>query len=229
VSPGSAPADAALRTYFDGVATQTLDSLRAALGSARPGSPAAAYVSWLLASAQAAADSGHAADPAPRSAERTADGFTFRTGSGDAEARFDCTRITVAGDTVADFEVNGKPISGRLAVGDQGLVAVDGADATAVFVAAIEPTESDELLVAVRITSGAEIALEAVGASYGSAGGSASPSTDRLCPAVLDAGSTATCLFAFAGASVGGTLTLSLPRPDQEATVALEVGPPVGR
>src|SRR5947209_2385881 len=160
------PGERLPQAYFDGIATQTVTSLRQAVAAAEPGSPAAAYATYLLASSRAASDGGHPVEQDPQTAERTSKGYRFCQGQRSEKTCFEYAGVTRAGGKVADFTVNGQPISDRLAVGSGAAVAFRGIDAHAGFVAAYETTASDNLLVAVRITSGPGPALGAVDASY---------------------------------------------------------------
>lgn len=219
------PADKTLRAYFDGIATQTVDSLQAAVGAAQPGSPAAAYATYLEASTRAAMDGGQAIDKARKLADRTSAGFKFCQGSGADHVCFDYTRITQKHGLVADFSINGRPIANRLALGGDQQIQFEGVDATAAFLAAYEATASGELLVVVRITSGAAVTLGKADASYRPPGGAEIPSTMSLGRAKLDPGASASYLFAFSDAKVGGTVTVSASAEGHSGTVVLDIRP----
>ena len=203
------PEDPVAQGYFDGIATQTVRSLTSALAAAEPGSPAAAYATYLRASSQAATDGGHPVAQSAQTAERTSRGYRFCQASGSDKTCFEYADIIRSGGKIVTFTVNGKPITDRLAVGAAGPVAFRGLDAHATFLAAYETTASDNLLVAVRIETGAGVRLGAVEASYRAAQGSPLPSAQSFGPATLDAGSSANYLFAFPKAGLGGRLTLS--------------------
>jgi len=205
VSPG----DQTTQAYFDGIATQTVTSLRSALALAAPGSPAAAYATYLQASSQAASDGGHPVSQRAQVADRTPQGYRFCQASGSAKTCFDYTRITRTDGKVASFTVNGKPIGDRLAVGSAAPVTFRGLDAHATFLAAYETTASDNLLVAVRISSGPSVRLGAVEASYRSGQGGPVPSAQAFGPDTLGAGSSANYLFAFPKAPLGGRLVVT--------------------
>src|SRR4051812_11235875 len=159
------PSDPALQTYFDGIATQTVASLRGAAAAAAPGSPAAAYATYLEASSQAASDGGHPVAPGKQVAERTSRGYEFCQGSGSQKTCYEYTGITRDGGKVSDFSVNKHPITDRLALGSGRSVAFRGLHAHATFIAAYETTASDNLLVAVRIKAGPGTRLRGGGAA----------------------------------------------------------------
>jgi len=203
------PEDPVAQAYFDGIATQTVRSLTSALAAAEPGSPAAAYATYLRASSQAATDGGHPVAQSAQTAEQTSRGYRFCQASGSDKTCFEYADIIRSGGKIVTFTVNGKPITDRLAVGSAGPVAFRGLDAHATFLAAYQTTASDSLLVAVRIESGAGVRLGAVEASYRVAAGSPVPSAQSFGPATLDAASAANYLFAFPKASLGGRLVVS--------------------
>ena len=219
----SSPADSA-QAYFDGIATQTVGSLAAAAGAAKPGSPASEYATYLRASTRAAVGAGQPVDQAEQTADRTSDGFRFCQGSGSSKVCFEFTDITRAGGKVSDFSVNGEPIADRLAIGTDEAVRFKDLDASATFVAAYETTASDNLLVVVRISTGAGVGLDSVAASYQGTGAAPTPSAKSFGPDTVDPGSSADYLFAFPKAKVGGTVTLTAPNQGgRTPTVVLDV------
>lgn len=220
---GTSPADKALRTYFDDIATQTVPSLRDAVQHAAPGSPAAAYATYLQVSTQAAKDGGQPIDPKRKTADRTAAGFRFCQGSETDHVCYDFAKIARTHGLVSDFSVNGKPISGRLAVGNGGQLPFAGVDAKAAFVAAYRTTATGKLFVVVRITTGGGTTLGRVDASYRSPSHAESASTTTLGRPRLAPGSSGYFLFAFPGATVGGTITVSASGNGHRGSVALDI------
>jgi hypothetical protein len=217
------PTVATLRTYFNGVATSTLASYDRALAVAVPGSPAAGYVTYLRAAAQAVADSGDKQTLSYTSAEVDAGAFRFCTRGSSNQACYRFSDITGASGKVVDFSVNGKPVSTRVAVGASTPVRVSGVDARATFVAGFESSVGDNLFVAVHLEAGAHD-VSGVRATYGTVPGNQSRSARMSGPATVGTGSAASYVFAFPAARLGGTLTLSLKDgAGATGTVALPV------
>ena len=208
-TPGTSSAEKGpAQTYFDGVATQTVDSLQHSLDVARPGSPAAAYATYLRGSAQAAADGGAAPTEAEFTADHTDNGYRFCQGDGSDRTCFDYTHVEVVDGKVASFSVNDQPIAPRLTVGAGQEVDFDGTDATAAFVASYRTTATDLLFVVVTVRSG-PTALGEITARYRPPGGGSASSTMQVGPDDLAAGSKANYAFAFPHAALGGKVTLS--------------------
>ncbi len=207
-NPAPTPATQGAQGYFDGVATQSVDSLQRSIDAAQPGSPAAAYATYLQASAQAALDGGVTPTEHEFTADHTDTGYRFCQGTGSDRTCFDYTDVEVVDGKVASFSVNAKPIAPRVTVGAGQQAAVDGTDAHAAFVASYRTTASDLLFVVVTITSGTD-PLGEVTARYRSPAGDSSSSTVQVGPDRLAAGSGANYAFAFPHAGAGGEVTLS--------------------
>jgi hypothetical protein len=217
-------ADKQVQAYFDDIATQTVDSLRSAIHLAAPGSPAATYATYLEASTQAAQDGGQAIDPTRRTAERTESGYRFCQGSASKRVCFDYTGISRSRGLVSDFAINGKPVSGRLALGDDSRRPFADLSATAGLVAALEATANGKLLVVVSITASGAEALEDVQGTYQPPQGGQVASSMTLGRPRLEPGSTANYLFAFSGARIGGTVTVSASGQGHRGSATVQVG-----
>ncbi|HEX2893514.1 MAG TPA: hypothetical protein VHO29_05875 [Marmoricola sp.] len=221
-------ADKQIQAYFDDIATQTVDSLRSAIRLAAPGSPAATYATYLEGSTQAAAEGGQTIDPTKQTAERTDSGYRFCQGSATKQVCYEYTAVTRRDGLVADFAINGKPVASRLAAGDMASHPFRGLAAKAVFESAYEATASGKLLVVVWIGTDSGPPLSGVQASYRSPGAaSASASTMTLGRPELGPGSSGKYLFAFDGATIGGTITVTATRNGRQSTVTLQAGPRV--
>jgi hypothetical protein len=218
-SPGATdlPSKATLHTYFDAVANATLSSYDSALKVALPGSPAAGYVTYLRAAAQAVVDGGQELEAADARAVVKDGGFGFCNGSGASRACFRYTDITGADDKVVDFSVNGKPVAGRVAVGTGTPVRLAGVEGKATFVVAFESSESDNLFVALRLEAGSHD-LDKVSATYRPPKGAPVESARMSGPSTVTAGRSGSYVIAFPHARIGGTLTLSVH--DDAASVA---------
>jgi hypothetical protein len=203
------PSKATLHTYFDAIANATVSSYDKALKVAAPGSPAAGFVIYLRAAADAVVDSGQEVDAANARALVKDGGFWFCNGSGSSRTCFRYTDITGADGKVVDFSVNGKPIADRVAVGSGTPAQLLSVDATARMVVAFESSAGDNLFVALEVKSGGQ-ALDRVEASYTNADGSRVESARMSGPARLVAGETGSYVFAYPRAHIGGTLTLRL-------------------
>lgn len=227
-SPGAdtdLPSRTTLRTYFDGVAKATLSSYDQALAAAVPGSPAAGFVTYLRAAAQAVVDSGQELEQADATAVVKDGGYEFCNGNGSARTCFRYSRITGAQGKVVDFSVNGKPVAGRVAVGSSTPVPLAAVGARAVFVVAFESSAGDNLFVAVRITAGSRD-LDEVTATYRTAPGDVVDSARMSGPKQLGAGEIGSFVFAFPHARIGGALTL---RAHGGAAISAEADLPVTR
>lgn len=221
--------DKPIQAYFDGIATQTVSSLNAAFRLAAPGSPAAAYATYLEGSTQAAAEGGQTIDATRQTAERTGSGYRFCQGSATRQVCYEYTGITRRDGRISDFAINGKPVASRLATGDTAPQPFRGLAATVAFESAYEATASGKLLVVVRIATEAGPPLTGVQASYRSPGGtSAAASTMSLGRAELGPGSSGKYLFAYDGARIGGTITVTATRGGRQSTVTLPVGARAG-
>lgn len=219
-------ADQPIQAYFDDIATQTVDSLRSAIRLAAPGSPAAAYATYLEGSTQAAAEGGQTIDPTEQTAERTDSGYRFCQGSATKQVCYEYTGVTRSDGRVADFAINGKPVASRLATGDMAPHPFRGLAAKAVFESAYEATASGKLLAVVAIGTDSGSPLSGVQASYRSPGAtSPSAATMTLGRAELGPGSSGKYLFAFDGARIGGTITVTATGNGRQSSVTLPVGP----
>jgi hypothetical protein len=220
--PEPTPATSGAQGYFDGVATQSVESLQRSIDTAQPGSPAAAYATYLQASAQAALDGGAAPSEHVFTAKHTSTGYRFCQGDGSDRTCFDYTHVEVVGGKVVSFSVNDKPIAPRVTAGSGEVARFKGVDATASFVASYDTTSSDLVFVVVRVTAGAG-PVGKIGATYRSPGGTSASSTMAYGPGRLAAGSSANYAFSFAHTDVGGTVTLTAPAVAQTApgTVSL--------
>jgi len=210
-SPGATglPSKATLHTYFDAVANATVASYDQALKVAAPGSPAAGYVTYLRAAAQAVLDSGQELEAANARAVVKDGGFGFCNGSGSSRACFRYTDITGADGKVVDFSVNGKPVAGRVVVGSGTPVRLPAVEGSATFVVAFESSGSDNLFVAARLRAG-PLDLDTVSATYRAPGGTPVESARMSGPRRVKAGTDGSYVFAFPQARIGGTLTLSV-------------------
>jgi hypothetical protein len=208
-SPGASglPSKATLHTYFDAIANATVPSYEKALAVAAPGSPAAGFVTYLRAAAQAVLDSGQELEAAGARAVVRDGGFWFCSGSGTSRTCFRYTDITGADGKVVDFSVNGKPVADRVAVGSGTPVRLAPADARATFVVAFESSAGDNLFIAVRVTAGGQ-GIDEVTATYRASQGAAVDSARMSGPAHLAAGQTGSYVFAFPKEHIGGTLAL---------------------
>jgi len=218
------PSEGTLRTYFDGVSTYTIDSLQEAIQVAQPGSPAAAYATYIQGSIQAVVDGGESYDDSKRTVQKTDDGYKFCEGSGSDETCYEYTDITGADGKVSNFSVNQRPLANRLTVGNGKPVALNGLDATATFIAAFEASTGSRLFVVVSVKSGTTAGIANVSAKYRSSQGRQSESSDQSGPDDLDADSSANYVFAFPDAKIGGTVTLEVDDQDfnHTGTVALK-------
>lgn len=219
-SPGvtsDLPSRTTLRTYFDGVAKATVSSYDKALRAALPGSPAAGFVTYLRAAAQAVVDGGEKVDAADATAVVKDGGYEFCNGSGSSRACFHYTDITGADGKVVDFSVNGKPVAGRVAVGSGTPVRLVGVDGQAAFVVAFESSAGDNLFVALRIEAGSH-GVDEVTATYRTPESDPTDSARMSGPSRLSAGETGSYVFAFPHARIGGTLTLTVH--DDAASIA---------
>jgi hypothetical protein len=210
-SPGATdlPSKATLHTYFDAIANATLASYDKAGEVAAPGSPAAGFMTYLMAAAQAVVDSGQELAAANARAVVKDGGFEFCNGSGSSRACFRYTDITGADGKVVDFSVNDDPIADRVAVGSGTPVRLAAVDGTATFVVAFESSESDNLFLAIRLDAGNHD-LDKVSVTYRAPGGVPVQSARMSGPATVKAGSDGSFVFAFPQARIGGTLTLSV-------------------
>jgi hypothetical protein len=226
-SPGATdlPSKATLHTYFDAVANASLSSYDKALEVAAPGSPAAGFVTYLRAAAQAVVDSGQELEAADARAVVKDGGFGFCNGSGASRTCFRYTDITGADGKVVDFSVNGKPVADRVAVGSGTPVRLAPVEGRAAFVVAFESSAGDNLFVAVRLQAGARD-LDKVSATYRPPKGAPSQSARMSGPPTVKAGDDGSYVFAFPHARIGGTLTLSVRDP---AANLAEVDLPVSR
>jgi hypothetical protein len=223
-SPGATelPSKATMRAYFDGVAKATLASYDRAVAAALPGSPAAGFVTYLRAAAQAVVDSGQELEADDATAVVKDGGYEFCNGSSSSRTCFRYSDITGDQGKVADFSVNGKPVADRVAVGAGTPVRLATVDATAAFVVAFESSAGDNLFVAVKVDSGNQ-ALETVEAAYRPATGARVESARMSGPSKLAAGEAGSYVFAFPGARIGGTLTLTAHAVASVATADLRV------
>jgi hypothetical protein len=210
-SPGATdlPSTATLHTYFDAIANATIASYDQALAVAAPGSPAAGFVTYLKAAAQAVVDSGQELEAADARAVVSDGGFGFCNGSGSSRACFRYTDITGADGKVVDFSVNGKPVADRVAVGRGTPVRLAAVDGTGTFVVAFESSKGDNLFVAVRLVAGNHD-LGQVSATYRPPKAAPVDSARMSGPATVTAGRDGSYVFAFPHARLGGTLTLSV-------------------
>jgi hypothetical protein len=215
------PSEGTLRKYFDGVSTYTIDSLQEAIQVAQPGSPAAAYATYIQGSIQAVVDGGESYDDSKRTAQKTDDGYRFCEGSGSDETCYEYTDITGADGKVSNFSVNQRPLTNRLAVGNGKPVALTGLDATATFIAAFEASTGSRLFVVVSVKAGTA-GIAHVSAKYRSPQGQ-SESSDQSGPDDLDADSLANYVFAFPDAKIGGTVTLEVDDQDFNHTGTVEL------
>jgi hypothetical protein len=210
-SPGATdlPSKATLHTYFDAVANATVASYDKALEVAAPGSPAAGFVTYLRAAAQAVLDSGQELEAADARAVVKDGGFGFCNGSGSSRTCFRYTDITGADGKVVDFSVNGKPVARRVAVGPGTPVRLAALEGTATFVVAFESSAGDNLFVAVRVQAGTHD-VDEVSATYRAPKGLPTQSARMSGPPTLKAGDDGSYVFAFPHARIGGTLTLTV-------------------
>jgi hypothetical protein len=223
-SPGASdlPSKSTLHTYFDAIANATISSYDKALKVAAPGSPAAGFVIYLRAAADAVVGSGQEVDAANARALVKDGGFWFCNGGGSSRTCFRYTDITGADGKVVDFSVNGKPIADRVALGTGTPVRLAAVDAHAAFVVAFESSAGDNLFVAVRVESGTQ-PLETVEAAYRTASGKVVESARMSGPSQLRGGDKGSYVFAFPGARIGGTLSLTVHGSSEVATASLPV------
>jgi hypothetical protein len=210
-SPGATdlPSKATLHIYFDAVANATIASYDKALAVAAPGSPAAGFVTYLKAAAEAVVDSGQELEAAGARAVVKDGGFGFCNGSGASRTCFRYTDITGADGKVVDFSVNGKPVAHRVAVGTGTPVRLALAEGQATFVVAFESSAGDNLFVAVRVGAGNHD-LGKVSATYRPPRGTPVESARMSGPTTVRAGRSGSYVFGFPHARIGGTLTLSV-------------------
>jgi len=215
------PSEDTLEAYFNGIAHQTLDSLQEAIDAAQPGSPAAAYATYLRGFGQAAVDDG---TPFEEGADmsKVDGGFKQCEGTGEDETCYEYSDIEGAGGKVAKFSVNDKPLGTRLAIGNGKAVGAKDGDSQATFIAAFEGSSGSNLFVVVSIKAGSKgVAL--VEANYRSVEGRQSESSDDTGPDDLDSGALANYAFVFPSAKVGGTVTLKINDSDYtESTITLK-------
>ena len=108
---------------------------------------------------------------------------------------------------IVDFTVAGKPLKGRLTVGDGQKVRAGGGAFT--FLTAYETITSDELDVTVKMESGEKSLSPTIhSATYRGPDGKQRTATDALGPSDLDADSTSVASFSFEGVEPGGKVTL---------------------
>ena len=213
-SSGSAPSAAAeapavsARRLADAVAIGgDPDAVREALATTAAGSLANAYVLHRSYVAEAGRDSGL---PAADSEISELPGGRYKLCDDPADE----TTCTVLGDFKADstgkvvaFTVDGKPLQGRLTVGDGQEVKAGGGKFT--FLTAYQAIPSDSLFVAVRMESGKKSLSPDVSlATYRSPDGTVRGATDAMGPTRLDAGSDAIAVFRFDGVKPEGKVIL---------------------
>lgn len=199
-----------VKQYAEGINADTIEGYDKALSAALPGSPAAAYATYLKASMQSQIDGGTAGDLA-RSELTDIDGGFESCASADGEkVCYKYTDFTGRESKVANLSVNDKPLDGRLTVGSGAATPISGLNAKATFLAAFETSDGKQLLVVLSVKSGKGTKVNLSEASYRSQDGRQSQSSGMHGPSELGADSVANYTFAFPTAKVGGALTLKV-------------------
>jgi hypothetical protein len=215
------PSEDTLRKYFNGIGHSTLDSLQESLDAAVPGSPAAAYATYLRALMQADIDGG-TPDDEGEDVNKVTGGFKQCVGTGSDQTCYKYTDIEGSDGKVSNFSVNDKPLGNRLSVGNGKAVVADGSGSSATFIAAFEASSGSNLFIAVSVKAGSK-GVSLVQAKYRSVDGRQSESAQNSGPDDLDSGALANFAFVFPSAKIGGTLTLTLSDSDyNDSTITLK-------
>jgi hypothetical protein len=215
------PSEDTLNKYFDGLGTDTLDSLQESIDAAQPGSPAFAYATYLRGFDQAAIDGG-APDDEVADTTKIDGGFKLCQGSGSDETCYEYKDIEGADGKVSNFTVNSKPIANRLTIGNGKAVMATGSSSSATFIAAFVSSTGNSLYIVVSIKAGSK-GVGLVQAKYLSPEGRHSESSDDTGPSDLDPGALANFGFAFPSAKIGGTLKLTISDSNyDDSTITLK-------
>ena len=199
-------ADAA-RGYFDAFATYRPAAMQPMLDHAAEGSAAHTYAAVQIANIDALADQGLTSEPATAT---YLDGGAVEMCHATDDGSRSCSvmaDITVDGELLSTFTVDGAPIDQRLATG--GATASDG-NVTVTLLGAYHSVQADTLVVALDIHNGADDVtnLNIYTAEYINDAGRQVTASDAVGPIELRSGAASYATIYFPAQGVGGTFYL---------------------
>ena len=218
-SPKPPATDEAIEPYVDAIASQDATQQRDAAKAAMHGSLAAAYATHQANVAEAALDGGYEVS-SPGDVTDQGDGFKacYTDDEGSPCYVYDAFKLSPAGK-VASFTIDGKPLAGRLVVGD-------GAAKTSalgnVTLLSAYTTQTGALSVATKIrTKGEPIYIHDAAARYRAPDGRQRGQNMLTGPSEIGSDSTALVVFSFQGPiGFGGAMTVELNQKDNETDPA---------
>lgn len=204
-----APSEQDFTAYFDGIASLKISDLEEAIELAAPGSLAEAYATYQKGLTQSAIDGGTPFQDTVSSVKEVDGGYEYCV-TGATSQCFTNTEITAKDGKIASFSINGKPLKGRLQIGNGKATAVSGLDAKATFIAAYEATSGDTLVVIFSMKTGPSTSMSGIQGSYRSPEGRQSSAGMMNGPFELGRDSLANYALYFPNADLGGDITVSM-------------------
>jgi hypothetical protein len=214
VQASTAPADsksepeADVKAYFEAVWSEDVAERKSAIDMAAPGSHAAAYATYLAASAQATADAGGGSAKVDPTFRATDEGFEECSTVDGEKYCTTATDIEVLDGKVASFSTDGSPIGERLVLGN-GKAKQLGSMGSATLLAAYR-TGKGVLWTIFEIKSN----VAGLGINYDTfyvaPNGRQTQQGGSTAPASLGKGALANAAVGFDGAEFGGTVHLNV-------------------
>lgn len=202
----------AVRTYFEAFATQDPEKMRSGmLPVSAPGSAAALYATQQAATAEAAATGG---TPLPSESVKFSDDKVTACSKNPLSNEEECsdfTNFVVSDDgLLSDFDSSGNTVSSRLGKSDNSETVAMGA--TVKFVSAYKTGQSGNLNIVLEVTAGqSEATVRGYRAEYvGADGKQFDEIAATLGPYELKPGAKSYYVISFAGADLGGTVSVDI-------------------
>lgn len=211
------PSEADLQAYFGALATDNPPEIAEAASLAAPGSIAYAYATYLAAAQQASRDAGLQANPGTSSPIENGFEMCPVTVTEDNPC-VEYTNIQHDGDKVADFDVNGQSLHGRLSLGS-GEVKPLGELASMELIASYK-TASGHVVGVFEVRSQSDGL--SMWATYVAPDGRQQDMVAVNGPSMLSNGALANYMFWFEGAEFGGTIKVEGLSDDSYETSSVE-------